>query len=151
MQMMRTFSLSLSVNIKVYHVLLCWLVPKKIEISFQEARIGEFETHHQVAERAIYVAAVALHCRVIGGVHQVDGDIFGRISDVVGRVQSADVLMTGSHRVLSNIGARGVQPADGQLHHGSAPAAVVTSAAVAPVMAPVRAPIGVRRGRESAA
>ncbi len=76
------------------------------------------------------MAAIALHRRVIGCVHQVDGNVLGRVGHVVGRVQRANVLMTRPHRVLSYIRARGVEAANGKLHEGTLTTAVVAAAAV---------------------
>ena len=64
----------------------------------------QFKIHHQIAEWAIDVAAVALDCRVAGGVDQVDGDAVG-VDDVVGGEEGSNLLMAGNHRVLAHVGA----------------------------------------------
>ena len=75
------------------------------------------------------MAAAALHRRVVGRVHQVDGYIL-RVSHVVGGVERPNVLVAGPDGVLPDVRARGVQAADGQLLHGPLAGGVVAAARV---------------------
>lgn len=74
------------------------------ESLFVESLFTQFKIHHQIAERAIDVPAVALDRRVSGGVDQIDGDGVG-VDDVVGGKEGSNLLMAGNHRVFAHVGA----------------------------------------------
>ena len=73
------------------------------ESLFVESLFTQFKIHHQIAERAIDVPAVALDRRVAGSVDQIDGDGVG-VDDVVGGEEGSNLLMAGNHRILAHVG-----------------------------------------------
>ena len=72
--------------------------------------VAEFQIHHEIAQWAVNVPTITLHCRVVWSVDQVDGDGVDWVVDIVGRVEGLDFLVAGSDRPhLPHIGRRSVQ------------------------------------------
>ena len=133
------------------HCLLAHAFGLSVSLLLEYRGVRQLQVHHEVTEWTVYVSAVALHRRVIWRVHQVDGDVPGRIGDVVRGVQGLDLLVAGTDDCAgTNVGAGGVQAAYGQLLKGSLVAGVGTGM-VAPTPATcafLRLPFG-RRGEPS--